>query len=128
MPVCELVDGTNDIGDLDSLVKGRGVDNLLRYSGRIASVFYLLWIASPQWRRGGNTMTMRIILQNRQSRLYYKYGSEWTAEIDKATDFHQVVFAIDYARSVLACNLDVLMCFGDPKYDVRLNVPGQIAR
>jgi hypothetical protein len=101
---------------------------LRRSSGRIATVFHLHWIATPQWRQGRNTMIMRIILQNRQSRLYYKCGSEWTAEIDKAMDFHQVVFAIDYARSVLACNLDVLMYFGNPKYDVRLNVPGQIAR
>jgi hypothetical protein len=65
---------------------------------------------------------MRIFLQDRQSRLYLKSGSEWTAAMNKAASFRMVVSALDYALAVKAPHLDVLMHFGDPKYDVRLNV------
>lgn len=69
-----------------------------------------------------NAMNMRIILQDQHSRRYFKAGNGWTAEIDDAMDFHQVVLAIDFARGLKLAHLNLLMYFGDPRYDVRLNL------
>jgi hypothetical protein len=67
-------------------------------------------------------MIMRIILQDRQSLLYFKGFDEWTDEIEEARDFRQVVSAIDYVQIFQIPNLDVVMNFGDPKFDVRAPV------
>jgi hypothetical protein len=63
---------------------------------------------------------MRIILQDRESLLYLKTADEWTTDIDLATDFQQLVQAIEFVRTSKLPNLDAIMWFGDPKYDVRV--------
>ncbi len=63
---------------------------------------------------------MRIILQDRESLLYFKGNNEWTPDIDKAADFQQLVQAIEFVRTSKLPNLDAVMWFGDPKYDVRV--------
>jgi len=67
-------------------------------------------------------MIMRIILQNRESLLYFKSFDEWTEEIEEARDFRQVASAFDYVQIFKIPNLDVVMNFGDPKYDVKTPV------
>jgi hypothetical protein len=69
-------------------------------------------------------LTMRILLQNRKSRLYYKGADEWTSHIKDASDFQRVVKAFDYAYKSRLPSIDVVMHFGDPVYDVRLRVTG----
>lgn len=67
-------------------------------------------------------MMMRVILQNRQSLLYFKSFDEWTDEIEEARDFRRVVSAFDYLQIFKIPNLDLVMNFGDPKYDVKTPV------
>jgi hypothetical protein len=64
--------------------------------------------------------TMRIILQDRESFLYLKQTNEWTPAVEEATDFQHLTAAMDFVRLVRIPGLDVLMYFGDPRYDVRL--------
>jgi hypothetical protein len=65
--------------------------------------------------------TCRTIIQDRQSRLYFKQPDAWTADIGEATNFERMTAAIEFARQTGRQTLDVLMTFGDPKYDVRIS-------
>ena len=65
-------------------------------------------------------LVMRIILQDRESLLYFKATNEWTPDIDKAADFQQLAQAIEFVRTSKLPKLDAVMWFGDPKYDVRV--------
>ena len=65
---------------------------------------------------------MWILLQNRKTKLYFKSANEWTAHIKDASDFHGVVKAFDYVHQSKLSSIDIVMHFGDPAYDVRLNV------
>jgi hypothetical protein len=65
---------------------------------------------------------MRVIVQDRKSLLYVKGVNQWTPSIHEASDFQRIIKAFDFvSESKLPC-IDVLMHFGDPKYDVRLKV------
>jgi hypothetical protein len=65
---------------------------------------------------------MRVILQDRKSLLYLKGVDQWTSSIQEASDFQKIIKAFDFASESKLPSIDVLMCFGDPKYDVRLRV------
>jgi hypothetical protein len=65
-------------------------------------------------------MSLRVILQHRKSLLYLKGLSEWTPNIREAREFKDIVHAIDFAQLARLTELDVLMHFGDSKYDIRL--------
>ncbi len=64
--------------------------------------------------------TARIILQDRKSRRYFKKLGEWTAEIQEANDFKEVISALEFAHRIGHRELDILMTFGEPRYDVRI--------
>jgi hypothetical protein len=64
----------------------------------------------------------RILLQKRELHLYAGKGSTWTPEVKEATQFDSVLEALSFARSVPDPGLDVLMDFGNPKFDIRLKV------
>jgi hypothetical protein len=64
--------------------------------------------------------TVLVLLQDRESGLYFKKAGEWTAEIGEAADFKQIVPAVDCARQIGGKTLDILMTFGDPAHDVRI--------
>ena len=63
---------------------------------------------------------MCIILQDRETSLYFKSANEWTSDIEQANDFRQLILAIDFVRTARLPNLDVILHFENPKYDVRL--------
>ncbi|MDB6066113.1 MAG: hypothetical protein JWR26_2321 [Pedosphaera sp.] len=63
---------------------------------------------------------MKIILQHRTSRLFLSGRNDWTSDVKDARNFQQIVSAIDFVSAGRLTNLDVLMHFGDPRYDVRL--------
>jgi hypothetical protein len=65
-------------------------------------------------------MALRILLQDRESHLYFKCDEEWTPEIKQARDFGQVLNAATFVRENKLANADVLICFDDPGYDVRI--------
>jgi hypothetical protein len=64
--------------------------------------------------------TMRVILQNRRTRLYFRGSNEWTPDIAQAANFEQVIAALEFVRQSKHAHLDILMSFGEPRYDVRI--------
>jgi hypothetical protein len=69
-----------------------------------------------------NEIPLRVLLQNRNSRLYLKITNEWTPDIKEAEVFRGVVQAIQFASRSRLPSMDVIMYFGNPRYDFRLNV------
>jgi hypothetical protein len=63
---------------------------------------------------------MRIILQNRESAFYFKAVNEWTADAGCALDFKNLIYAVDFVRMARLTNLDVVLYFGDERYNMRL--------
>ncbi len=64
--------------------------------------------------------TMRVVLQHRQSRLYLSETRAWTPDIAQAANFEQILAAIEFVRQNKHAHLDILMTFGEPRYDVRI--------
>ena len=62
----------------------------------------------------------RIVLQNRESLLYLKGADQWTPNVSEASSFDHVADANNFARRSKLSVLDIVMSFGDPRYDVRL--------
>ena len=67
---------------------------------------------------------VRVVVQDRDSLKFFKGSNEWTPEIDAATDFSQVVNAVDFILKTRLPHIDILMDFGDPRYEVRLKATG----
>ena len=61
-----------------------------------------------------------IVLQNRESHLYLKEVGQWTSVVEDAAKFEHIADASAFARHSKLSILDIVMSFGDPKYDVRL--------
>jgi len=66
----------------------------------------------------------RIVLQSRESLLYLKGEDEWTSEVAEAAKFEHIADANTFARRSKLTRLDIVMSFGDPRYDVRLRASG----
>jgi hypothetical protein len=62
-----------------------------------------------------------IVLQNRESLLYLTEDGKWTDDVARASKFEHVADASSFARRAKIGLLDIVMTFGDPKYDVRLS-------
>jgi hypothetical protein len=62
----------------------------------------------------------KIVLQNRESLLYLNKEGQWTRHIEHATRFEHVADANAFARNARLTLVDIVMNFGDPRYDVRL--------
>ncbi|MDB6111866.1 MAG: hypothetical protein JWR69_3616 [Pedosphaera sp.] len=65
-------------------------------------------------------MSLRILLLHRKSLLYLKGISDWTPNTREARDFNDVGQAFNFVRAAKLAELDILMHFEDPKYDIRL--------
>jgi hypothetical protein len=63
---------------------------------------------------------LRVILQDRQTHLYFCGEDGWTAKIDRALDFKRTALAIQFVHTARMANLDLVLNFGDPKGDIRL--------
>lgn len=70
---------------------------------------------------GAAGIRMRIILQHRKSRLYLEKLGQWTDDVETALDFTHLIAAVDFVQFNQISTIDVLMHFGDPRYDVRLS-------
>lgn len=70
----------------------------------------------------GNNAAPRatIVLQNRESQLYLKGEGLWTSTVEEAAQFEHIADASAFARTTKLSILDIVMSFGDPRYDVRL--------
>ena len=63
---------------------------------------------------------VRIVVQNRESALYFKGAEEWTAELDEAADFKQVAAAFDFILQTRMMNLDIILNSYERECDVRI--------
>jgi hypothetical protein len=55
---------------------------------------------------------MRVVIQDRESHLYFRRSDRWTANVDQATDFEHIHLAREFAREARLPNMDVVMIFG----------------
>jgi hypothetical protein len=67
-------------------------------------------------------MKMRIIVQDRQSQLYLEGESNWTQDLCKAREFPVITDAITFVHRTKLNKMDVLMHFGDARFDFRAQV------
>ena len=65
-----------------------------------------------------------IVLQSRESQLYLKGEGQWTPTVQEAVKFNHIADASAFACKSKLALLDIVMTFGDPKYDVRLRASG----
>ena len=63
----------------------------------------------------------KIVLQSRDSLLYWKGEGQWTPHVDEAKQFEHIADASAFAQKSKMPTVDIVMNFGDPRYDVRLN-------
>jgi hypothetical protein len=63
----------------------------------------------------------KIVLQNRDSLLYWKGEGQWTPHVEEAVQFEHIADASAFAQKSKITVLDIVMNFGDPRYDVRLS-------
>ena len=64
-------------------------------------------------------MSVRFILQDRDSQSFVNDKDEWVTNIRGARDFRHITEAMEFARTSDRPFLDLVMTFGDVKYDVR---------
>ena len=65
-------------------------------------------------------MRMQVLVQDRESLLFYKGPNEWTTEVAAAGDFKNVVEAIRFVVKHKLHAMDVIMHFDNPEHDLRL--------
>ena len=64
--------------------------------------------------------SMRVLLRNAQTGLFFQDGQNWTAARMEARDFQHTAEAIKFAVEAGLHNVEVVFSFDDPQYDVRL--------
>ena len=65
---------------------------------------------------------MTIVIQNCKSHLYLHRNGEWTEDAAAAANFGSSVAARSYIQAHGLAAAQIVMCFGDPKYDVVLPI------
>ena len=63
---------------------------------------------------------VRVLLQSRESSLFYMAPDEWTDDIRTAADLKNVVSAVDFVVRNHLRGIDVIMQFENPAHDLRL--------
>lgn len=66
---------------------------------------------------------MRVLLQDRNSRRYFKWENEWVLDPHTATDFTNTSRALHSAAGHRHLPLDIVLKFNDPRYDLRISIP-----
>jgi len=69
---------------------------------------------------GDEKIRAKIVLQNRESLLYFDQAGRWPSSVEEARQFDHVADANAFARESRLPLVDIVMSFGDPRYDVRL--------
>ena len=65
---------------------------------------------------------MKVFLRNTLSGDYYQGPSQWTADQQEALDLKQMSRAIELAFGSHLENVEVLLCYDDPRYNIILPV------
>ncbi|EEF57744.1 hypothetical protein [Pedosphaera parvula] len=68
----------------------------------------------------GQAGQLKILLQDRQSRLYLQKAHQWTSSRDEAMDFQHSAKASGFVLQSKIPNMDIILSFPDSKYDLRI--------
>ena len=68
---------------------------------------------------------MRILLQHRRNKFYFRRLGVWTCDEQAAFDFERTARAIDFAQSHELCDVQLLIKFADAEFDQTVEIPGQ---
>lgn len=66
---------------------------------------------------------MRVLLQDRSSKRYFKCEHDWVIDPAMATDFTNMSLAIHSAAGNRHRPLDIVLKFDDSRYDLRFSIP-----
>jgi hypothetical protein len=69
-----------------------------------------------------------VFLRNTQTGWFYQEPSKWTPEQDGAQDLGQVTRAVELIFSARLENVEILLSYDDPRYDLVLPVPPSPSR
>ncbi len=65
---------------------------------------------------------MRVLLRNTQTGWYYQDPSKWTPEQQAAYDLKGLSRAVELAFEAHLENVEILLCYEDPRYNLVLPV------
>jgi hypothetical protein len=66
---------------------------------------------------------MKVFLRNTQTGWFYQEPSRWTPAQEEALDLAQVARAVERIFETHLDNVEILLCYDDPRYDLILPVP-----
>jgi hypothetical protein len=66
---------------------------------------------------------MKVFLRSTQTGRYYQGPSQWASGQDSALDLKQVAQAVELIFAAHLENVEILLCYDDPRYDLVLPVP-----
>jgi hypothetical protein len=67
--------------------------------------------------------SMKVFLRNTQTGWYYQGPAQWTPDQEAAQDLAQVARAVERIFETHLENVEILLCYDDPRYDLILPVP-----
>ncbi len=65
---------------------------------------------------------MKVLLRSTQTSQYYQSASEWTSNEQEALDLRQTSRAVELVFDARLENVEVLLCYEDPRYNIVLPV------
>ena len=71
---------------------------------------------------------MKVFLRNTQTGWYFQEPSKWTPAQEEAIDLAQVARAVERIFEAHLENVEILLCYDDPRYDLILPVPPSPSR
>ena len=71
---------------------------------------------------------MKVFIRNTQTGLFYQEPSKWTADQVAACDLGQVARAVEQIFEAHLENVEILLSYDEPRYDLILPVPPSPSR
>lgn len=71
---------------------------------------------------------MKVFLRDTQTRWFYQGPSQWTADQEAALDLQQVARAVERIFEAHLENVEILLSYDEPRYDLVLPVPASPSR
>jgi hypothetical protein len=65
---------------------------------------------------------MKVFLRNTVTRYYYQGSAKWTVKVEEALDLKQTSRAVELVFESRLEDVEVLLCYDDPRYDITLPV------
>ena len=71
---------------------------------------------------------MKVFIRNTQNGWYYQEPSKWTPDLEGACDLGQVARAVERIFEAHLENVEILLSYDEPRYDLILPVPPSPSR